>query len=236
MAIINIKEDYIKNNYNNLENIKNTKLHNMESNLYVNRKYIYKIIRKMLRKSKEANIKNIYNTKFPNSFNIIDILYDSNNFIGITYFYHNDFITLKSYMNNLDLYEIKEIMKEFISFYEFVLSKNMLYWDIHLNNIGISNKKIYVCDLDSIESKHFDDIDIKYTLNSILVLFYELYYKVTIRTNYSNYMELVSDISESINFLFHNMTINEVKNIIKNSSIDYLEEKRFILTKNATKL
>ena len=231
MSIIRISESYIKEHYDKLENIKKEKLHNMESNLYVNRKYVYKIIKRILRKSKESNIKDIYNTDFPNAINIVDLLYDNNNFIGITNHYFKDFTPLKIFMDNLDLYEIKEIMKEFIYFYTYVLSKKMLYWDIHLNNIGISNGKVYVCDIDSIETKKIDDIDIKYTLNSIITLFYELYYKEPIRTNYDNYLELISDISESPKYLFHDLTLKDVKDIIENSTIDYLEEKRLLLKK-----
>ena len=134
-------------------------------------------------------------------------------------------------MNNLDLYEIKEIMKEFISFYRFALSKKMLYWDIHLNNVGISNGKVYVCDIDSMDAKDYSCIDIKYTLNSILSLFYELYYKESIRSNYDNSLELISDISESPKYLFHDLTLKDVKNIIESSTIDYLEEKRLLLKK-----
>mgnify|MGYP004631890451 CR=1 FL=1 len=138
---------------------------------------------------------------------------------------------LKKYMNNLDLYEIKEIMKEFISFYRFALSKKMLYWDIHLNNVGISNGKVYVCDIDSMDTKDYSWIDIKYTLNSILSLFYELYYKESIRSNYDNSLELISDISESPKYLFHDLTLKDVKDIIESSTIDYLEEKRLLLKK-----
>lgn len=231
MSIIKISESYIKKHYDKLETIKKEKLHNMESDLYVNRKYIYKVIERFLRKSKECNIKEIYKIIFPNAINIVDLLYDNNNFIGITNYYLEDFITLKKYMNNLDLYEIKEIMKEFISFYRFALSKKMLYWDIHLKNVGISNGKVYVCDIDSMDTKDYSCIDIKYTLNSILSLFYELYYKESIRSNYDNSLELISDISESPKYLFHDLTLKDVKDIIESSTIDYLEEKRLLLKK-----
>ena len=122
-------------------------------------------------------------------------------------------------------------MKEFISFYRFALSKKMLYWDIHLNNVGISNGKVYVCDIDSMDTKDYSCIDIKYTLNSILSLFYELYYKESIRSNYDNSLELISDISESPKYLFHDLTLKDVKDIIESSTIDYLEEKRLLLKK-----
>ena len=107
----------------------------------------------------------------------------------------------------------------------------MLYWDIHLNNIGVSDGKIYVCDIDSIETKRFDENDIKFSFNSILSLFYELCYKETIRNKYDNYLEIISNISESLNFLFHNMTLSEVEDIIMNTTQDYLEEKKYLLKK-----
>lgn len=230
MAIINIKESYIKENYVPLNNLKKEKLNNQESNLYVNRKYVYKIIKKKFRGDREKNISNIYENQFPNAINIVDLLYDNNNFIGVTNYYYKNLITLKNYMNDLDLYEIKEIMEEFINFYQFALSKKMLYWDIHLNNIGVSDGKLFVCDIDSMDT-NFNNTDIKYTLNSILTLFYELCYKESIRNNYDNYLEIISDISKSISFLFHNMTFGEVEDIIMNTTQDYLEEKKYLLKK-----
>ena len=158
------------------------------------------------------------------------MLYDNNKFIGVTNYYYKNLITLKNYMNDLDLYEIKEIMEEFINFYQFALSKKMLYWDIHLNNIGVSDGKLFVCDIDSMDT-NFNNTDIKYTLNSILTLFYELCYKESIRNNYDNYLEIISDISKSIGFLFHDMTFSEVEDIIMNTTQDYLEEKKYLLKK-----
>lgn len=230
MAVINIKESYIKDHYIPLNNLKEEKLTNQESNLYVNKKYIYKIIKKKFRSNREKNIINIYENEFPNAINIVDLLYDNNKFIGVTNYYYKNLITLKNYMNNLDLYEIKEIMEEFINFYQFSLSKKMLYWDIHLNNIGISNDKLFVCDIDSMVT-NFNNNDIKFTFNSILILFYELCYKETIRNNYDNYLEIISSISKSISFLFHDMTLNEVEDIIMNTTQDYLEEKKYLLKK-----
>lgn len=230
MAIINIKESYIKENYVPLNNLKKEKLNNQESNLYVNRKYVYKIIKKKFRTDREKNINNIYENQFPNAINIVDLLYDNNKFIGVTNYYYKNLITLKNYMNDLDLYEIKEIMEEFINFYQFALSKKMLYWDIHLNNIGVSDGKLFVCDIDSMDT-NFNNTDIKYTLNSILTLFYELCYKESIRNNYDNYLEIISDISKSIGFLFHDMTFSEVEDIIMNTTQDYLEEKKYLLKK-----
>lgn len=231
MAIINIKESYIKENYVPLNDLKKEKLNNQESNLYVNRRYIYKVIKKKFRRDREKCIDKIYQIDFPNAINIVDLLYDNNKFIGVTNYYYKNLITLKNYMNDLDLYEIKEIMEEFINFYQFALSKKMLYWDIHLNNIGVSDGKIYVCDIDSIETKRFDENDIRFSFNSILSLFYELCYKETIRNNYDNYLEIISDISESISFLFHDMTLIEVEDIIMNTTQDYLDEKKYLLKK-----
>lgn len=230
MAIINIKESYIKDHYIPLNNLKGEKLTNQESNLYVNRKYIYKIIKKKFRRDREKNINNVYENEFPNAINIVDLLYDNNKFIGVTNYYYKNLITLKNYMNNLDLYEIKEIMEEFINFYQFALSKKMLYWDIHLNNIGISDGKLFVCDIDSMDT-NFNNTDIKYTFNSILTLFYELCYRETIKNNYDNYLEMISNISESISFLFHDMTLIEVEDIIMNTTQDYLDEKKYLLKK-----
>lgn len=230
MAIINIKESYIKENYVPLNDLKKAKLNNQESNLYVNRKYVYKIIKKKFRTDREKNISNIYENQFPNAINIVDLLYDNNNFIGVTNYYYKNLITLKNYMNDLDLYEIKEIMEEFINFYQFALSKKMLYWDIHLNNIGVSDGKLFVCDIDSMDT-NFNNTDIRYTFNSILTLFYELCYKETIRNNHDNYLEIISDISKSIGFLFHDMTFSEVEDIIMNTTQDYLEEKKYLLKK-----
>lgn len=230
MAIINIKESYIKENYVPLNDLKNEKLNNQESNLYVNRRYIYKIIKNKFRKDREKCIDKIYQIEFPNAINIVDLLYDNNKFIGVTNYYYKNLITLKNYMNDLDLYEIKEIMKEFINFYRFAVSKKMLYWDIHLNNIGVSDGKLFVCDIDSMDT-NFNNTDMKYTFNSILTLFYELCYKESIRNNHDNYLEIISDISESISFLFHDMTLIEVEDIIMNTTQDYLDEKKYLLKK-----
>ncbi len=230
MAIINIKESYIKEHYVPLNNLKKEKLTNQESNLYVNRKYIYKIIKKKFRSDREKCIDKIYQIEFPNAINIVDLLYDNNKFIGVTNYYYKNLITLKNYMNDLDLYEIKEIMKEFINFYRFAVSKKMLYWDIHLNNIGVSDGKLFVCDIDSMDT-NFNNTDMKYTFNSILTLFYELCYKESIRNNHDNYLEIISDISESISFLFHDMTLIEVEDIIMNTTQDYLDEKKYLLKK-----
>lgn len=230
MAIINIKESYIKENYVPLNDLKKEKLNNQESNLYVNRKYIYKIIKNKFRKDREKCIDKIYQIEFPNAINIVDLLYDNNKFIGVTNYYYKNLITLKNYMNDLDLYEIKEIMKEFINFYRFAVSKKMLYWDIHLNNIGVSDGKLFVCDIDSMDT-NFNNTDMKYTFNSILTLFYELCYKESIRNNHDNYLEIISDISESISFLFHDMTLIEVEDIIMNTTQDYLDEKKYLLKK-----
>ena len=230
MAIINIKESYIKEHYIPLNNLKAEKLNNQESNLYVNRKYIYKIIKKKFRRDREKNISNVYGNEFPNAINIVDLLYDNNKFIGVTNYYYKNLITLKNYMNNLDLYEIKEIMEEFINFYQFALSKKMLYWDIHLNNIGIIDGKLVVCDIDSMDT-NFNNTDIKFTFNSILTLFYELCYKEMIRNNYDNYLEIISNISESISFLFHDMILIEVEDIIMNTTQDYLDKKKYLLKK-----
>ena len=121
-------------------------------------------------------------------------------------------------------------MEEFINFYRFAVSKKMLYWDIHLNNIGVSDGKLFVCDIDSMDT-NFNNTDIKYTFNSILSLFYELCYKETIRNKYDNYLEIISNISESISFLFHDMTLIEVEDIIMNTTQDYLDEKKYLLKK-----
>ncbi len=189
-----------------------------------------KLLKKKFRRDREKCIDKIYQIDFPNAINIVDLLYDNNKFIGVTNYYYKNLITLKNYMNNLDLYEIKEIMEEFINFYRFAVSKEMLYWDIHLNNIGVSDGKLFVCDIDSMDT-NFNNIDIKYTFNSILTLFYELCYKEMIRNNYDNYLEIISDISESISFLFHDMTLIEVEDIIMNTTQDYLDEKKYLLKK-----
>ena len=83
MAIINIKESYIKENYVPLNDLKKEKLTNQESNLYVNRRYIYKIIKNKFRKDREKCIDKIYQIEFPNAINIVDLLYDNNKFIEI---------------------------------------------------------------------------------------------------------------------------------------------------------
>ena len=200
MSILQVSEKLIKEKFKTLDELENIKLNHNESNLFYNNDLIYKIFKPTFRLNKEKNLYLLKNKKFYHSNNIIDILYQGDKLIGVTYKYLKNFETMKTYMNKLDLYEIKIIMQYLIYFYKETIQSNLIYWDNHLNNMGISNNNFYIIDIDSME-KISNKNDIYYALNGLLTLFYEMYYKITIRNDYDNYRGIIHLISESDNYL-----------------------------------
>lgn len=228
MSILQVSERIIKDNFITLEEKENIKLNHNESTLYYNDNIVYKIFKPSFRLDREKNIHYLYEKNFPHANNIIDKLYQGDKLIGITNKYLDNFITMKSYMNKLDLYEIKKIISYLIKFYDKTLEKHLIYWDNHLNNIGISNGKFYILDIDSIYYSTYE-LEKRYALNGLLTLFYEMYYKNPIRNNYDNYRGIIHLISECDNYLKCQLTLKEIKKIINNTSEDFLESKRRIL-------
>ena len=110
MSVLQVSERIIKENFQTLDDKDNIKLSHNESNLYYNNDLVYKIFKPMFRYEKEKNIYLLKNKVFPHANNIIDVLYQGDKLIGITYKYLDNFETMKTYMNKLSLYEIKEVM------------------------------------------------------------------------------------------------------------------------------
>lgn len=228
MSVLQVSERIIKENFLTLDDKDNIKLSHNESNLYYNNDLVYKIFKPMFRYEKEKNIYLLKNKHFPHANNIIDVLYQGDKLIGVTYKYLDNFETMKTYMNKLDLYEIKIIINYLIEFYNKTINNNLVYWDNHLNNIGVSHSTFYIIDIDSIE-KITSSNDIYYALNGLLTLFYEMYYKTSFRNSLENYRGIIHLISECDSYLKCKLTLKEIKKIVNNTSVDYLESKRKIL-------
>ena len=228
MSILQVSERIIKENFCTLEEKTNKNISHNESNLYYNDNLVYKIFKPVFRLDKEKNMYLIYGKKFPFANNIVDKLYQGEKLIGITCDYLENFISMYDYMNSLQLYDIKIIMSELLLFHKRTIESNLIYWDNHLNNMGMSQNKFYIVDIDSM-TKITNKNDVYFALNGLLALFYEMYYKIPIRNIYDNYRGIISLLSENENYTSCQLTLNDIKRILDNSTVDYLESKRKVL-------
>ena len=228
MSILQVSEKIIRKKFITLEEKTGKTINHNESELFYKDDLIYKIIKEKYRYERLKNMHAIENNKFSFGNNIENTLYQGDKFIGVTSKYLENLETLKTYKNKIDLYELKIIMNYIIKFYEETLENNLIYWDNHMNNFGISNNNFYILDIDSMKYTE-KDIDKSFALNGLFTLFFELYYKTSIRNNYCNYSGVISLISECENYINYKLTLEEIKNIIKDISEDYLESKRKIL-------
>ena len=230
MAIKQVSERIINNSYINLDDLNKEPIYHHESTLFMNNNIIYKIYNKMFRYEKSKYMYLLTKLRFNNAANIIDELYQGDKFIGITMNYLNSFITLSNYMNNLDLYEIKKIMNILIHFYKNTLDNNFLYWDNHLNNMGLSNNEFYILDIDSMIYNPSNK-EIQYAYNNLLTLFYELVFKKHLRNDYDDYKSLIFNICENAKYLEYKLSLNDIENIINNTTETLIDEKKSLLKK-----
>ena len=223
MKSIQVSERIITNTYEKLDNIPH-----YESNMYYKDGKVYKIYNKMFRMFRYKNMYLLTDNKFINACNIIEGLFQGDKFIGVSMDYLKDFKTLYNILIDLDLYQVKLIFEYILDFYTDALNKNFLYWDIHLNNMGFSKEKFYIVDIDSMQYKP-SKIHKKYAINSLLCMFYEMCLKTKIRNNYINYKDIIFYMCERESYLNNNMTIDELKEIINNTSEDEIKEKKLLL-------
>lgn len=227
MAIKQVSERIIKEKYRKLEDLTPNIVHN-ESDLYYYNNIVYKILKQPYRNLRLPILYLLEQIKFSHANNIIDTLYQGDKLIGSTSLYLKDYEDIKEYMHNLDLNEIKILMSYILAFFKETLQYNLLFWDITLKNMGISENKFYILDIDSMRLNP-TDIEIQYALNGILTIFYEMYYKKCIRNDFDNFNEIIFKISNSSDFKQYSLSIEKIEEIIKNTSYDSLEEKRLIL-------
>lgn len=227
MAITQVSERIIKEKYKKLEELNPNIIHN-ESDLYYFNDIVYKILRTPYRNLRLQIMYLLEKNNFSHANNIIDTLYQGDKLIGSTSIYLKDYEDINEYMHKLDLYEIKILISYILTFFKETLKHNLLFWDITLKNMGISENKFYILDIDSMILNP-SDIEIQYALNGILTIFYEMYYKDCIRNNFDNFNEIIFKISNSFDFKQYSLNIEKIEKIIKNTSYDYLEEKRLIL-------
>ncbi len=227
MAIKQVSERIIKEKFMKLDELNHTIVHN-ESDLYYWNNIVYKILKQPYRNSRLQILYLLEQIQLPHANNIIDTLYQGDKLIGSTSMYLKDYKDIKEYMHNLDLYEIKILISYILVFFKESLQHHLLFWDFTLKNMGISEKKFYILDIDSMELNP-NDIQIQYALNAILTIFYEMYYKKCIRNDFDNFNEIIFKLSNSHDFKNYSLSIEKIEKIIKNTSYDFLEEKKLIL-------
>ena len=223
MKIKQVSEKIIMNTFKKLDDVPH-----FESNMYLKDDKIYKIYNKMYRAYRYKYMYLLTDNKFKYACNIIDELFQGDKFIGVRMNYLENFKTLYDILNDLDLYQVKIIFNYILEFYLDALNKNFLYWDIHLNNMGFSNEKFFVVDIDSMQYNP-SKIHMKYSINNLLCMFYEMCLKTKIRNNYLNYKDIIFCMCESESYLNNNMTIDELKKIIDNTTPSDIKEKKLLL-------
>lgn len=227
MAIKQVSERIIKEKYVKLDELNHNIVYN-ESDLYYCNNIVYKILKQPYRNFRLQILYLLEQIKFSHANNIIDTLYQGDKLIGSTSLYLKDYEDIKEYMHNLDLYEIKILISYILAFFKETQQHNLLFWDITLKNMGISENEFYILDIDSMKLNP-SDIEIQYALNGILTIFYEMYYKKCIRNDFDNFNKIIFKLSDSFDFKHYSLSIEKIENIIKNTSYNYLEEKRLIL-------
>ena len=230
MAIKQVSERIIKQNFICLDNVYKSSISHSESELYLDNDIVYKILKKDFRFDRYLYCYLLTLKHYSNSVNIIDELYQGDKFIGITTKYIKNYESLSKSMFKLDLYEAKIIMENIINFYNETLKDDFLYWDNHLNNMGLSNNELYIMDIDSMKYKP-SKVDINYALNGLLALFYEIIFKEHIRNNFDNYRDIIFRISGSINYLNYNLDLDEIKLLVSNTTQTTIDEKIKLLKK-----
>ena len=225
MKIKQVSEKIIANNYEKLDNIKH-----MESDLYLKDGLVYKIYNNVYRLDRYKYMHMLTDINFINACNVIDELFQGDKFIGITLPYLQNFKTLLTLLNNLDLYETKIIFKSIIEFFNEALNKNFLYWDIHLNNMGFSKDKFYIVDIDSM-IYNYSKKDLSYAINNLLCLFYELCFKTHLRAEYDNYKNIIFYLCDNEKFLNNELNLDDLKKIIDNTTQNFIDINKLILKK-----
>ena len=225
-----VSERIIVDNYEKLDNMLEDQINHYESNLFYKDGIVYKIYNKIYRSERYKNMYMLTDKNFINACNVIDELFQGDKFIGITLPYLENFKTLYSLLNNLDLYEIKIIFNSILEFFNETLDNNFLYWDIHLCNMGFSNDKFYIVDIDSMKY-NFNKNDLSYAINNLLCLFYELCFKTHIRKEYDNYKNIVFYLCDNEKYLNNEMSLDDLKKIIDNTTQDFIEINKLILKK-----
>ena len=225
MKIKQVSEKIIANNYEKLDNIKH-----MESDLYLKDGLVYKIYNNVYRLDRYKYMYMLTDINFINACNVIDELFQGDKFIGITLPYLQNFKTLLTLLNNLDLYETKIIFKSIIEFFNEALNKNFLYWDIHLNNMGFSKDKFYIVDIDSM-IYNYSKKDLSYAINNLLCLFYELCFKTHLRAKYDNYKNIIFYLCDNEKFLNNELNLDDLKKIIDNTTQNFIDINKLIFKK-----
>ncbi len=153
MGKIQVSERIITNTYETLDEKINKKLSHRESELYIKDETVYKILNKMYRRSREKFLYVLDENEFENCINIKDLLYQGDKLIGCSTPFIKDFESLSEYLknNNIDLKTKLEFMKRIRYVIESLLQDRLAYFDLHLDNIGISKGEIIFSDLDGVE-------------------------------------------------------------------------------------
>lgn len=229
MTKINLSQEYITNNYECIDEKVTT---HYESKLFLHRKKIYKILEPIYNtESRKKTIKLLEQKKFPYASNIIDSIYDKDKLIGCTSFYLPEFIPLSKTVSTLPFDKAIDLINKFIIFYESVLDSNINYWDIHLNNLGLSNNELVILDMDSIEK--IDNIDdLKYTYKNLFELLISLLLNINIKRKFVDYENIIFKITDNIDYRTNQLDLYKIKEFIETINKKEINNYKKILKKD----
>ena len=229
MSMLQVSERIIRSEYIKIDEVVGKTITSNESEIFIHDKYAYKILKPIYRFNRLKNMYLIEDENFPHSNNIINTLYQGDKFIGVCTEFLEKFKTLGEQLKDLNLYETKIIFEYIIDFMKCVHEKNLNYWDIHLENMGTSNNSFFITDIDSMEIIKSQK-DIQYCYHNLLTLFYELAFNYRIRKNNPwIYREKIYMITGNEDYMNFTLNMESLKDTIKNTTQDFIDEKRYIL-------
>lgn len=170
MAIIKTNVEIIKNTYSLLSDYLKKDIEAREAKLFYKDNKVYKIYNSLYLNKEVLEI--LGNNHFPYSRNIEDILIQNNQIVGSTTVVDKNWQSFKEKLDNLqmDFYEKKQIIKLLEQMIRLYYQYNLIYDDIDVYNIGISNHELVVGDLDGAVYKN---ISLEKLLNKgCLIKFY----------------------------------------------------------------
>lgn len=161
MSKIIVNPNYIVNNYTALDEYLGKNLDSTEGNLYIKDNKVYKIYKDF--NETQVQVLNILEqNKFPDCRNIEDVLVFSQQIFGSTTDFDPNWQSFNDYLQNMpfDLYEKKQIFKLFEQVIGLLAYFHLGYEDVDVFNVGLSNQKLVLGDLDGCEytSKTLDEL------------------------------------------------------------------------------
>lgn len=213
MARIDCTIKEIENNGILLDDYLGKSLDNKESELYLYKGYLSKILKKRLREERTQIIEWFHLKKDEFPITLRDTLYEDNLLFGYRMQYYEESITLYDFLSsNADLNTRKNVALQLVKLYEKLLENKIYFYDWHSKNFLLEND-IKFLDFDSCETNKTLSLDRKYR-RYLLELCLSILIGVDLDFDLDFYGE------ENIK-LFRNLINNEDKNLMREIPLSF---------------